>query len=377
MKRNGFTIYLLTFGLVLSLNISCQKQSKTEQDLQPVSTEAKEQTIVMPDSNQPAPKIKFEKVALDFGEVGPGTKSNDEFKFTNVGNGVLKITKVGQCCGVVTTMEKNEYAPGESGIIKVTYNAPAGTGPQMRQLVVSSNDTTNPGVRLTIKAEIVPKIACKPERLKLLLDEENAGCDTLTITSLDNQPFAITGFKSTADCITAAFDPAIKATEFVLELKVDMEKIQKNPKGSIDIEMTHPESNIAFVQFDVLPQFTVNPPLLIVFNAEPQKPITRKVWIFNNYKKDFEIASATSKNNTIKVLNQSKVNNGYQFEVEITPPDQQAQLRFTDTFNIEIKGGETKALVCNGYYVRSKTSPPKDKAVDVSNKPAGSPETEK
>ena len=359
MKRYGFTPYLLIAGLALLLISGCQKQSKIEEQLQPTSTQAQEQAIIMTDTNQPGPKIKFDKVVLDFGEVGPGTKSTDEFKFTNVGEEALKITKVGQCCGVVTAMEKREYAPGESGTLKVTYNAPAGTGRQMRQLVVSSNDPANPSVRLTIKANIVPKIECKPPRLKLFLDEENAGCDTLTITSLDDQPFAITGFKSTADCITADYDPEIKAKEFVLHLKVDMEKIQKNPKGSIDINLSHPESSIAYVPFDVLPKFSINPPLLIVFNAEPGKSILRKVWIFNNYKEDFEITSATSKNNTIKVLNQTKVNNGYQFEVEITPPERQDQLRFTDTFNIEIKGGETKTLVCNGYYVRNKANPPK------------------
>jgi hypothetical protein len=285
---------------------------------------------------------------------------------------------VGQCCGVVTTLEKKDYTPGESGVLKVAFTAPVRIGPQMRQLVISNNDPVNPSVRLALKFEIEPKIACKPDRLKLFLDEENAGCDTLTLTSLDDQPFAITGFQSTANCITADYDPAIKATKFVLDLKVDMEKIQKNLKGGIEINLTHPESNSAYIQFDVLPKFTVNPPLLIVFNAEPQKPITRKVWILNNYKEDFEIASATSKNNTIKVINQSKVSNGYQFEVEITPPDQQEQLRFTDTFNIEIQGGETKTLVCNGYYVRSKTTPPKEKVtVEISDKSAGSSDTNK
>ena len=229
----------------------------------------------------------------------------------------------------------------------------------MRQLVVHSNDKINPGVRLTIKAEVVAKIECKPDKLKLVLNEENAGCGKLTITSLDGQPFAIIGIRSTGNCITADFDPSVKATEFVLDLKVDMEKLEKNQKGSIDINLTHPQGKIAYVRYDVVPKYTTNPQLILVFNAEPQKPILRKVWIFNNYDQDFEIESTSSKNNTIKVVNQSKVKNGYQFDVEITPPEQDKQLRFTDVFNINIKGGENKAITCNGYYVRSKTSPPK------------------
>ena len=362
MRRNGLIIYLLIVGFVLLPNSGCQKQSEIDGALQAVPTETEEQIIVMPDSNQPAPKIKFDKVVLDFGKIGPGSKSTDEFKFTNTGEGVLKITKVGQCCGVVASLEKKEYAPGESGVIKVMLNAPVRIGAQTRQLVISSNDPANPSVRLTIKSVIEPKVACKPSRLKLLLNEENAGCGKLVLTSVDDQPFSIKAFRSTDDCITADYDPTAKATEFVLDLKVDMEKIQKNQKGDIYISLTHPETNSALVQFNVTPKFKVNPPLLIVFNAEPQKPIIRKVWILNNYAQDFEIASATSKNNTIKVVNQSKVNNGYQFEVEIIPPDQEDQLRFTDVFNIEIKGDQTKALACNGYYVRSKTRLPKKKS---------------
>ncbi len=362
MRRYCFILYFLIVGFILFHQSGCQEQAKVEGDLKSsVSDEIEELTVSVPDSNKPAPKIKFDKVVLDFGEVGLGTKSTDEFKITNIGEGVLKITKVGQCCGVVATLEKDEYAPGESGVLKVIYNAPMRTGPQIRQLRISSNDTTNPIVRLSIKSKIVSKIACKPDKLKLFLDEENAGCDKLTIRSLDNQPFAITRIRSTADCITADFDPMVKATEFVIDLKVDMEKIQKNQKGSIDINLTHPEGNFASIRFDVLPKFTVRPPLLIVFNAEPQKPIIRKVWIFNNYNEDFEIESTSSKANTIKVINQSKVNNGYQFEVEITPPAQEGELRFTDVFNIDIKGGEKKAVTCNGYYVRSKTSAQKNR----------------
>ena len=357
MKQNSVILPLLTVLAIILLNCGCQEQAKVEEQLKPAPTGDKKMETLVFDPNKPSPKVKFEKVTLDFGKVGPGTKSNGEFKFTNAGDVVLKITKVGQCCGVVTKMEKKEYAPGESGILKITYNAPVRTGRQMRQLVVHSNDKMNPGLKLTIKAEIVAKIACKPEKLKLFFDEENAGCGKLTITSLDDQPFAITGIRSTGNCITAEFDPAVKATKFVLDLKVDMEKIEKNQKGSIDINLTHPEGKLTYVRYDVVPKYTINPQILIVFNAEPKKPIMRKIWIFNNYEEDFEIESTSSKDNTIKVISQSKVNNGYQFEIEITPPEQKMQRRFTDVFNIDIKGGEKKAITCNGYYVRSKTSP--------------------
>lgn len=356
MKRNHIILILLTVLSILFMNSGCREQAKVGEELKPIPTGDKELTTLVYDPNQPSPKMKFEKVTLDFGKVGPGTKSTDEFKFTNSGNEVLKITKVGQCCGVVTKLDKREYAPGEDGVLNITYNASVQIGKVMRQLVVHSNDKASPSTRLTIKAEIVAKIACEPDKLKLFFDEENAGCGKLTISSLDGQPFAITAMRSTGNCITADFDPSVKATKFTLDLKVDMEKLDKNQKGSIDFNLTHPQGKIAYVRFDVVPKYTINPQILIVFNAEPKKPIRRKLWIFNNYDEDFEIESTSSKGNTIKVTNQSKVSRGYQFEVEIIPPEQNNQLRFTDVLNIDIKGGEKKAITCNGYYLRSKTS---------------------
>jgi hypothetical protein len=352
MRQKYFILYLLIVGFLLIPYNGCQERAKVETELQSARNEADEATLGVPDANQPSPKIDFEKVVVNFGKVGPGTRASEQLKFTNTGEGVLKISKVSNCCGVVTSLEKDEYAPGESGTLRVTYNSSAQTGKFLRYIVVHSNDVINPAVRLTIKAEIVPKIACMPDRLNLLLDEENAGCDKLTIKSLDDQPFSIIGVKSTADCITADYDPAVKATEFVLDLKVHMEKLQNNQKGTIKINLTHPEGNMAYISFNVVPKYTVKSPLLIVFNCEPQKPVQRKVWIYNNYKKDFEIESATSKENIIKVINQSKINNGYQFDLEITPPEKGGNIKFTDVLSIAIKGDEKLKITCNGYYVR-------------------------
>ena len=195
------------------------------------------------------------------------------------------------------------------------------------------------------------KVACEPDRLKLLLDYDNAGCPELTIRSLDGKPFSITAIKSTADCITAKFNPDVKATEFILEPKVYIEKL-KNPKGRLSICLDHPDGNVVYVLFDVLPEFTVNPPLLVVLNAEPEKPLVRKISVLSNYGRDFEIESLSSKSSFIgvKVLGQTKLNNGYQLDLEIKPPAAKGKTKFTDEFSIDFKSGEKLTLRCNGFY---------------------------
>ena len=330
---------MLISGCLLALYGGCREQDKVQGQLKPGSV-------------QPAPKIEFDKVVIDFGKVGPGSKSTNEVKFTNAGNDVLKIIEIEQCCGVAAGLEKKEYAPGENGVLKVTYNATTQTGPFKGQVVVCSNNQTDPNTILTIKADIVPKIVCTPDRLRLFLDEENAACPKLTITSLDKQPFSIMAIRSTADCITAAYDPSAKAAEFVLDLKVDMEILQKNRKGMIDFIFTHPEGKAGSVYFNVLPKYTLDPQMLSCYNAKENEPISRTIKVLTNYNKDFEIESISSRDNTIKVTGSSKIENGYLLDIQITPPPKEGKIGFSDVLYINIKEGEKLAVSCNGYYAR-------------------------
>ena len=349
MKHKNYILYLIIVFTLIH-NYGCREEAKIEREYISVPEVAAQAAVV--DPNKPGPRIKFDKTVIDFGKVGPETKSEGEIKITNTGVDTLKIAKVEQCCGVATRLDGYEYAPGESGTLKVIYNASAEIGSFKGDVFVKSNDNSNPTAKLTVKCEIVPKIACKPEGLRLFLDEENAGCEKVTINSLDDKPFTISAITSTDDCITADFDPEVKSTEFVLEFKVDNEKLEKNPKGRIRIFLTHPEGKVVSISYNVVPKYSVDPQALIVFNAEPLIPVKRKIKVINNYTDDFEIASTESKDNTIKTTNISKIEKGYNLDIEITPQAKEGNMRFSDVFYINIKGGLKLAVSCTGYYSR-------------------------
>lgn len=347
MGRKCFILALFIGGWMLFVSSGCQEQ--TTKETPPVTTKP----------SGPAPKITFEKTDLDLGQVGPGSQHTGQINFTNTGEGLLKILKVSKCCGVSTGLldpNKTDYAPGESGAVKVEWKAAPAPGEFSRPFVVHSNDPENPEATLTFHATIVPRVVCEPPRLRLFLDEENAGCSAMTIRSLDERPFSIMAFKSTADCITADFDPSVEATKFILQPKVDTEKLQKNLKGRVTIDLTHPEGKVVTVLFDVLPKYTIDPPLILLFDAEPEKQTVRQIKLTNNYKKDFEVESISSKSGVvgIKVLEQQKITSGCILNVEITPPAAGDNIRFTDTFTINLKGGETLPIMCNGYFTKKK-----------------------
>lgn len=357
MKRKGhFFILIIGCCSLFLLPFGCQRRNQPAQEnlISPEAPLVEVKPAPQPDGRSPT--ITFEKTVVDFGEVGPNTRITDQIRFTNTGNVPLKITKIPSCCGVHTRLDKMEYAPGESGTIHVEWTSGTRPSPFTRTMVVHSNDQTNPAVTLTVKAEIVQRIVCEPERLKLVFDEDNAGCPEITIRSLNDEPFSIMGFKSTADCITADFDPSVEATKFVLHPKVSLEKLQKNLKGRINIDLTHPESHMATIYFDVLPRYSMSPPLIIVFNAEPETPTVKTISVLNNYQQDFEIESVSSSDSVIgvKVLEKKKITRGYQLDLEITPPAAGEGIKFSDKFEIHLKDNESLSITCNGYFTKRK-----------------------
>jgi len=368
---------IVVINCVLFLQMGCQEQAKLPKEPEAVLSAEPEVTLpepeqltepekAEPERTEPekaeakpeavkiGPKITFENVVYDFGEIGPMTKNTGEFKFTNTGDDLLEITDVERCCGIVTQLSKKEYQPGESGTLKVEYRSSSKAGIMRRQLYVNSNDKTNPKITLTIKAETIPKVSYEPERLQLLLKDENAGCPKITLTSLDGQSFSIKALTSTGNCITADYDPEVSATKFILQPTVDVERLQRNVNGFISISLTHPQSSSITIPFNALPRFKIAPPQMIAFNAEPGTPVTRKIWVLNNYGEDFEIESTSSQNGIIKVQSCDKVDHGYQLMLEIVPPAAEGETRFMDTFYVNIKGGQKLAVKCQGFYLRKK-----------------------
>ena len=390
MKRSLFKRYEIVFVVVciLLLQICCQEQleeanasksAATEPkpalaNSEPAVVEAKPQNPTttaaqLPEKqesakaetstkvNKSGPEITFESLIYDFGEVGTNTRNNCEFKFKNTGDALLRITRVYAPCGcTVPELTKKEYAPGESGILKAVFRAGSKSGSTSKRIEVSSNDKAKPKVILTIKAKIALKVAYEPERLNLLLKGKNSGCPEITLTSRDNRKFSVTSFKSTGDSITADFDPNLKDTKIVLKPVIDPEKLRKGLKGQVEIGLTHPLCKKVDIIFDTLPEFKVDPRVVYVREAVPQKPVTKQVRIFSNYNEKFEIESATSQKGSVKVLKEEKISNGYLFELEITPPTLESTRRvFTDVFSVKLKDGQVMRITCYGIYARKKS----------------------
>ncbi len=341
----------------LALQTGCQQQAKVAEA---PATPAAELPKATAEPAKGEPKIEFASLVYDFGKVGPGQKMVGEFKFTNAGDAPLKITNVEKCCGAVTKLDKQQLAAGESGVLQVQYTSSRMPGAMMKQLYVNSNDKARPKAALAIKAETVLKVTYEPKSIKMLLKDGQAECPKITLKSTDNKPFSIASFSATNDALTAEIDSSVQAMQFVLQPKADMDKLQKTQTGRINIGLAYSQPNTPAetltMLFQALSRFSISPSMLVFLYDKPE-PVKKSLWITNNYGEDFEVESTSSKEGNIKVLSQNKVGNRYQFALEITPPVDAKAGRFTDTFTINLKGGEKLGVVCRGIYKASTAKP--------------------
>ncbi len=99
--------------------------------------------------------FKFESETHDFGKIPMGKPVTFDFKYTNVGEEPLIISKAEASCGC--TVPKYTSTPikkGETGVISVTFNAAAGPSAFSKAVTLTSNAKT-PVKVLYIKGETV------------------------------------------------------------------------------------------------------------------------------------------------------------------------------------------------------------------------------
>lgn len=100
-------------------------------------------------------EFKFDKESYDFGKISSNKPATVEFKFTNIGDTPLILTKVETTCGcTVPEYTQTPIKKGETGTVKVTYTPTGAALPFSKSITLTSNAKT-PTKVLYIKGETV------------------------------------------------------------------------------------------------------------------------------------------------------------------------------------------------------------------------------
>lgn len=137
---------------------STTTQAATEATTTPTATS----TVAATEPNQPdtanLTTIQWlDGADKDFGKINEGENLNVSFRFKNTGSKPLVISNVTASCGcTVPETPKKPYAPGETGVIKASFNSAGKPNLQSKQVNVFAN--TNPSMTtLVFRVDVKPK----------------------------------------------------------------------------------------------------------------------------------------------------------------------------------------------------------------------------
>ncbi len=314
------------------------------------------------------PKITVDSRLYDYGEVGVSSKNTADFQITNEGTGTLKITEISKCCGAVITINDRDVspeqpvdlAPGQIASVQAVYQAPYSPGTMKKEFNIISNDPNTPALTLSIKATVVAKMEWGPRQIRLSQRQDNAGFPKIHIKALDGKPFSIQRFWSTGDAVTLNFDPNLVATEMTVQPHVVMDKLEATPQGRIRFYLSREDYYALECYYDVLKPYSTNPASFLLFKADPNQPVQKKLWILDNYaqgddyKVSFEIESIkTVEYDMARVISQKPLKDGIEVVLEMTPPDplKVRSHMFSDKLEIRIKNEpEPIEVMIKGFY---------------------------
>jgi len=105
-------------------------------------------------SQEVGPKIEFESLEINYGEISKGDNGIRVFKFTNIGSEALIINKVYSSCGcTIPKKPSSPIGPGQGDEIQVKYDTNR-VGPIRKTITVLSNAINSPTMSLKITGNV-------------------------------------------------------------------------------------------------------------------------------------------------------------------------------------------------------------------------------
>jgi hypothetical protein len=213
------------------------------------------------------PKIEFTKTSHDFENIDKGEKKSVDFEFKNTGDEPLEILDVQTSCGCTSAKpEKSAYAPGEVGVIPVTFDSGRFSGKIKKTITVTTNATENERISLAIEGNIVSEVNIQPAILSMYNIKRSANdVKEIEISTEKLAKLQITGATSNLDFLDITIVPKDDKTVIVKAMVNGAKAPKEQPafRGYVDIKTNsekRPEIKVPVnIKFEepvrVLPRF--------------------------------------------------------------------------------------------------------------------------
>jgi hypothetical protein len=345
MKRTPHFIVAAAFGtfLIAGTTLGQHTHDHTRDVFQPPAQPPV--AVGNPNPEGPHPRLVFSKTEHDFGRISDEGMVEARFEFKNEGTDVLRFTiPFRATCGCTAgnprsesnpDVDQVEFQPGESGFIKMSFNAHGKQGDQPQQVTVTSNDPVHPEQVLKVKAFVRQTLAIDPPLVSF--GEVMAGQPATQIVKVRGPApdFSVTYASVTKPRFFRAKVLETREVEMhgekLMESTIQLTFTGNAPRGSqsamATARTTSPKHALKDIQIsaEVVGDVQVLPPRLNLGGLDPSQPFNRI----------FRVSSRTGK--TFKITKIDQTTSMEPLEINISPVEAGNE----SAYQVEVKGKAT------------------------------------
>lgn len=249
--------------------------------------------------------LKFDNEKFDFGDIADTEPVNHDIRFTNNSNETIKIAVAASCGCTTSSLEKNTFAPGESGKVTATFNPAGRMGPQTKTLTFTVIDPPGRFSQqiVTITSNVKALVTLDPPKMYLNEVDHRKGQTTrLTITGR-KAGFEVNKIEATgagAEFIKTKLLPAEPAEvngEKLVRVPVEIEVGKGAPIGNLSATLnvaTNDEKaklQPYFIGADVIGDVKATPPQAILRVQTPATKFDTQIRLDSRSGSAFTISS--------------------------------------------------------------------------------------
>jgi hypothetical protein len=241
------------------------------------------------------PHAYFPEPIYDFGTVIVGQVVKHVFVLTNTGNQTLEIKEVKSTCGCTTAGAWTRIIePGKGGTIPVEFHTDHVNGPVTKPVMVTCNDTNQPGLTLQLKGIVWHPIVILPAAAAFsgVLDSPTNMYRTIRITNQEDHPLVLSEPKSNQRSVAAELVTNVPGQIYELTIRLVPPLGGGNVFGEISIPTS--STNMPVVR---VPVWAIAQPAVMVLPPRVELPagpftnrVSRSVSIRNNGSTPLEVS---------------------------------------------------------------------------------------
>ena len=166
--------------------------------------------------------LKFENERKDVHADLSAAKVKSDFKFTNTSSKTLKIQKADagcSCLAVEVSGGKLTYAPGESGVLRTTFEIGSFQGAVDKTVFVwlDGDPEDKPSSSVTLRVHIPVIIALEPKTLKWTVGDK-ADSKLITVKMDYEKPIHVTSVSTSSSGFKAELMTVEKGKEYTIKV---------------------------------------------------------------------------------------------------------------------------------------------------------------